>query len=212
MIRNARFIAASLEVITIDNLICEVCGTANPPGTEFCTNCNNYLAWDRSGTTKPAKTTEPPTSEDPSGADRNDGSGPSGPTPRPAVPTDVSCPTCGTTNPDTRRFCTHCGYAFFYGEADPYAGYNMSPGSQAAQDRAARKAYRRSLPPLYRWRRVIIGVVMVALVTSAAVVLLRSDPIGTVQSGWYSLRREFVWVRPVTASVVPADATATKSS
>ena len=24
------------------------CGATNPPGTEFCTNCNSYLAWDRS--------------------------------------------------------------------------------------------------------------------------------------------------------------------
>jgi hypothetical protein len=40
-------------VITID-LICEVCGTSNPPGTEFCTNCNSYLAWDRSVLAKPS--------------------------------------------------------------------------------------------------------------------------------------------------------------
>ena len=77
--------------------------------------------------------------------------------------TDMSCPSCGTINPDTRRFCSHCGYAFFYGGLDPYAGYYTSPASQAAQDRAARKAYRRSLPPLYRWRRVIIGVAVAAL-------------------------------------------------
>ena len=44
--------AANLEVITID-LICEACGTSNPPGTEFCTNCNSYLAWDRSVLAKP---------------------------------------------------------------------------------------------------------------------------------------------------------------
>ena len=40
-------------MITID-LICEVCGTSNPPGTEFCTNCNSYLAWDRSVLAKPS--------------------------------------------------------------------------------------------------------------------------------------------------------------
>jgi len=41
------------------DLICGVCGTSNPPGAEFCTNCNNYLAWDRSGVPRPAG--QPPT-------------------------------------------------------------------------------------------------------------------------------------------------------
>ena len=44
--------AAHLEVITID-LVCESCGETNPPGTEFCTNCNSYLAWDRSVLVRP---------------------------------------------------------------------------------------------------------------------------------------------------------------
>ena len=30
------------------DLICESCGVANPPGTEFCEFCGAYLAWDRS--------------------------------------------------------------------------------------------------------------------------------------------------------------------
>ena len=37
--------------------------------------------------------------------------------------------------------------------------------SEAAQDRAARREYRRSLPPLYRWRRVLVGVLAVVLAT-----------------------------------------------
>jgi hypothetical protein len=123
----------------------------------------------------------------------------------------VNCPSCGTINPGTRRFCSHCGYAFFYGAADPYSGYSyLSPASQAAQDRAARKAYRRSLPTLYRWRRVIIAVLVVALVIVAAV-LLRSDPVGIVKSAWHSLRQEYVWVKPVAVAVVPPKATARKS-
>ena len=56
--------AANLEVITID-LICEVCGASNPPGTEFCTNCNSYLAWDRSVLTKPSGKPPQPTSPAP---------------------------------------------------------------------------------------------------------------------------------------------------
>jgi hypothetical protein len=258
-------LAANLEVITID-LICEVCGTSNPPGTEFCTNCNSYLAWDRSVLAKPSgqpsKSTPPasnqaaPTpqkewtaqSTPPAGsaaggypnagpADQgypNQGypdagyggqgyynpgydqgayyQGGAGYAPTLEQPgyTDMSCPSCGTINPGSRRFCSHCGYAFFYGGLDPYAGYYSSPASQAAQDRAARKAYRRSLPPLYRWRRVIIGV-LVAVLLIAAGVLLRSDPVGIVKGAWYGLRQEYVWVKPVQATVIPPEATAPKS-
>ena len=97
-----------------------------------------------------------------------------------------------------------------YGGLDPYAGYYTSPASQAAQDRAARKAYRRSLPPLYRWRRVIIGVAVAALLIAAGV-LLRSDPVGIVKGAWYGLRQEYVWVKPVQATVIPPEATAPKS-
>jgi hypothetical protein len=95
-------------------------------------------------------------------------------------------------------------------EADPYAGYYASSANQAAQDRAARKAYRRSLPPLYRWRRVIIGVLVVALLVAVAV-LLRQDPVGIVKGAWYGMRQEYVWIKPVQAAVVPPEATAPKS-
>jgi hypothetical protein len=47
----------------------------------------------------------------------------SAPTQEQPAYTDMSCPSCGTINPGTRRFCSHCGYAFFYGEADAYAAY-----------------------------------------------------------------------------------------
>jgi hypothetical protein len=86
----------------------------------------------------------------------------------------------------------------------------VSPATQAAQDRAARKAYRRSLPPLYRWRRVIIGVLVAALIVVIAVAL-RSDPVGIVKGAWYGLRQQYVWVRPVQATVIPPEATAAKS-
>jgi hypothetical protein len=255
-------------VITID-LICEVCGTSNPPGTEFCTNCNSYLAWDRSVLAKPSGqpskpappsnqstqptqkewATQPPPAGGPTGGYPNVGpadqayasqgyvdpgyggqgyydggynqggyqggyypGGAAGGAPTLEQPayTDMSCPNCGTINSGTRRFCTHCGYAFFYNEADPYAGYYASSANQAAQDRVARKAYRRSLPPLYRWRRVIIGVLVVALLVAVAV-LLHQDPVGIVKGAWYGMRQEYVWVKPVQAAVVPPEATAPKS-
>jgi hypothetical protein len=263
----------NLEVSTIE-IICETCGASNPPGTEFCTNCNTYLGWDRSVVTRPPGPTQPtspapapprqprndsaeqspppgnPRAGSPNAGSADQGypnqsyadpgyasqgygtqgyydagynkrpnypggyypdSGSSAPTLQQNAP-GMSCPSCGKINPPTRRFCSRCGYPFVSGGvSDPYGGYGLSAASEAARDRAARKAYRRSLPPLYRWRRVIIGVLVVSLVTFVAV-LLGSHPVAMVKSGWYSLRQEYVWVKPVTAAVVPANITAAKSN
>ena len=43
-------------MIAID-LICEACGEPNPPGTEFCRNCNEFLAWDKAPAETPPPTT-----------------------------------------------------------------------------------------------------------------------------------------------------------
>ena len=250
-------------MITID-LICEVCGTANPPGTEFCTNCNSYLAWDRSvlvtpptGRSKPGPppphppAPTPPTNYPPPDAPTVDYSNAGHPPgyPNQGYPdagyanqgfpdqgypeqgvcgsglrrriradrdqsayADFTCPTCGRVNPATRRFCSRCGYAFFSNEApDPYAGTGGGWGaSEAAQDRSARREYRRSLPPLYRWRRVIIGVLVVVLLGVGAVTLGR-DPVGTVKGGWYTLKRQYLKVSPFQVQVVPAESTAANS-
>ncbi|HSU34261.1 MAG TPA: zinc ribbon domain-containing protein [Propionibacteriaceae bacterium] len=256
-----------MEVITID-LICEVCGTANPPGTEFCTNCNSYLAWDRSvlvspptGRSKPgppapnppaptnyptpdaptvdyANTGDPPGYPDPGYgaqgypdqgyggqgypdqgypdqggyADQGYYGGGYAPAGDQSAYADFTCPTCGRVNPATRRFCSRCGYAFFSSEApDPYAGTGGGwGGSEAAQDRAARREYRRSLPPLYRWRRVIIGALVVILVGVGAVTVGR-DPVGVVKGGWYTLKRQYLKVSPSQVQVVPPEATAANS-
>ena len=125
---------------------------------------------------------------------------------------DQTCPTCGRVNPGTKRFCSRCGYSFVSFEApDPYAmSGSWGAGSEAAQDRAARREYRRSLPPLYRWRRVIIGglVLFLAIVGGVAV---RRDPIGIVQGAWYSLQGQYLKVSPIQVRVEPAEATAAKS-
>ena len=80
------------------------------------------------------------------------------------------CPRCGRPIDPKRRFCAHCGEQF------------IKPGGDApvtrptqkrdtwwsrlwdSKDRVARRAYRRSLPPLYRWRRVIIAILTLALI------------------------------------------------
>jgi zinc-ribbon domain len=44
-------------------LICPDCGTRNQPGTDFCTNCGGYLAWDRTSLIPivTSRTVAPPT-------------------------------------------------------------------------------------------------------------------------------------------------------
>jgi hypothetical protein len=223
------------EVITIE-LKCEVCGESNPPGTKFCTNCGNYL-WDHSDLTdaavQPPTTSptpnpaQPPKKEwtvqapaagspaDAAGYNQGayyqgaSGSGPSAPTLEQPAYADVSCPFCGTINPGTRAFCSHCGNQLY--DPNAYAGYGYWPGPNKAQDRAARRAYRRLLPPLYRWRGLIIGLVIVALLAAAALALGR-DPVARVTGAWYNLRQQYIWVKPVSVTVVPADATAADSN
>ena len=119
--------------------------------------------------------------------------GPSAQTLEQGAYVDQTCPTCGRVNPGTKRFCSRCGYSFVSFEApDPYAmSGSWGAASEAAQDRAARREYRRSLPPLYRWRRVIIGglVLFLAIVGGVAV---RRDPVGIVQGAWYSLQGQYL--------------------
>jgi hypothetical protein len=278
---------AHLEVITI-NLVCESCGETNPPGTEFCTNCNSYLAWDRSVLVRPPEKgarpispvppappmpappinhptpAAPPgsndwTAQDP-GAGYSEGGYPAAgypeagydqgyadqgyvdqgyvdqgygdqayydagyydggyyqggggaPTLEQGAYVDQTCPTCGRVNPGTKRFCSRCGYSFVSFEApDPYAMTgSWGAASEAAQDRAARREYRRSLPPLYRWRRVLIGVLVLVLAIVGGVAV-RRDPIGMVQGAVGSLRGQYLKVAPVQVRVEPAEATAAKS-
>ena len=221
MIGSAGAYGRSLEVITIE-LICETCGHSNPPGTEFCTNCNSYLAWDRSVPTEPAGQPSEPTRTTPKSQAQPSkkqstaqlpAAGQTAPTLEQPASIDISCPNCGTLNPGTRRFCSHCGHQFFYSDAAAYASYEYwSAESQAAQERAAWKAYRLSLPPLYRWRRVIIVVLLVPLGLGAGLAFGR-DPVGILRSGWYSLTQKYDPnpVKVVSVIVVPPEATAAKS-
>ena len=262
-------------MITID-LVCESCGETNPPGTEFCTNCNNFLAWDRSVLVRPpgnnarpvspvppapptpAPPTNYPTPAAPAGANDWTAQGPAAGYPEAAIrPADLSperratptraMPTRGTpTRGMPTRATTTQGYyegGYYQGgggrarrrwnrartsirPARPAAGSTPVPDasapvaatasspsrrptrtpmrdrggrSEAAQDRAARREYRRSLPPLYRWRRVIIGVLVLVLAGR------RSWPCGAIRSGWckdgwYALTKaSIVTVAPVRA-------------
>ena len=225
-------------VITID-LICEACGEPNPPGTEFCRNCNAFLAWDSptarrqpSAATSTTATMPTPAVEQTvptvarPGPDQtyldqtyaaqgagDHGHGDQGYGAQQTYPeqpyTELVCPTCGTVNPPTRRYCAHCGYSFVaeYG-TDPSVDWSAwSPQAMAARDREARKAYRRSLPPFYRWRRVIIAVVVFGLLVGIGA-LVRRDPVALARDGWYRLTKEYVTVGGVRVQVNPTTASA----
>ncbi len=125
-------------------------------------------------------------------------------------PSELTCPSCGQVNPGTKRFCARCGYSFVSSEPADYQNAQPSAWSEAAVDRAAKREYRRSLPPLYRWRRVIIAVLVAGLAT-AGIVVLHRDPVGIIKDVWYGLNRQYVPVTPVQATVLPAEAIAAEA-
>jgi hypothetical protein len=51
----------------------------------------------------------------------------------------------------------------------------------------------------------------VVVLVAVAAVVLGSNPVEMVKSGWYSLTRDYVWVKPVTATVLPSDMSAPNS-
>ncbi len=239
-------------MIAID-LICEACGEPNPPGTQFCRNCNEFLAWDKASTESPPTTTTStaptvpvtpvvaetvPISQqqtvsipavEQSAADQtyvdqtavdqgyvDQGYVDQGYVDQGYVDqgyTEIACPTCGTVNPPTRRFCSHCGYSFVAGQGtDPYVDWGAwTPQAMAARDREAARAYRRSLPPLYRWRRVIIAVLVFALFIGFGA-LLQLGPVALAQDGWHRLTKQYETVSGVQVMVNPTTASAPDSN
>ena len=128
-------------------------------------------------------------------------------------PAELTCPTCGTVNPGTRRYCGHCGYSFVaaYG-TDPYVDWSAwTPQAMAARDREAAREYRRSLPPLYRWRRVIIGALVFVLFVGFGAVL-QLGPVALAQDGWHRLAKQYVAVSGVQVMVNPTTASAPDSN
>ena len=245
-------------MIAID-LICEACGEPNPPGTQFCRNCNEFLAWDKASTeSQPTATTStaptapvtpvvaetvpisqqqtapiPAANDQPAGdqtyvdqsyveqsytdqgyADQTvveQGYVDQGYVKQ--TYTEIACPTCGTVNPPTRRFCSHCGYSFVAGQGtDPYVDWGAwTPQAMAARDREAARAYRRSLPPLYRWRRLIIAVLVFALFIGFGA-LLQLGPVALAQDGWHRLTKQYETVSGVQVMVSPTTASAPDSN
>jgi hypothetical protein len=113
------------------------------------------------------------------------------------------------------RFCGKCGLVLIADQAGV-------PGGGAARqaqpkgwwqrlwdghDRAARRAYRRSLPPLYRWRRVLIAILILGLGVGGLYALGR-HPLRWVIERWYDLRGTTVVVEGVQPKINPPKATA----
>ncbi len=200
---------------------CGACGELNPSDSPFCVECGTYLGWNEPGKAPTAEPTEPmePTggAEPPPAGPRTDpkpGRGPATtappptPPPTPAKPAAPTCPSCGHPYEPGRRFCGRCGFALV---AAPTSTARPQPVIQPArarwwggdpQERAARKAYRRSLPLLYRWRRVLVGLLGAALL-GALVWFLAGDPVRTLKDKWTELTGHLEPVPEVQAQAQP---------
>ncbi len=132
----------------------------------------------------------------------------------PVEPIAPTCPTCGRPIGDARRFCGHCGQQFVLPGAggSPAVRPTAKPDTWWTRlwdnkDRAARRSFRRSLPPLYRWRRMIIAVLCV-LLAAGGLTLIHHSPKSFVMARYYDLRKTLVVVKPVDARTIPPDTSA----
>ena len=216
------------EVAAID--VCEACGEQNPAGSAFCLYCGAYLGWDQKvpaerkqsaagpSTPQPAQSPAPPTVQPGpqpvahTAAQPAAGTGPAGyPTaPQPVVTIPAghtACPACGHPNDASRRFCGRCGLALRPGM--PTARVSAPREQQSwwqrfrdPTDRRARREYRRSLPPLYRWRRVLIGLLVIAC-AAGVLFVIGKNPVGWVKATWYDVRGTLEPVDGVTFTELP---------
>ncbi len=116
-----------------------------------------------------------------------------------------SCPTCGKDNDSSLRFCSRCGLTLTAAATGtsrlaPAAATSPQKGHfGGSEDRAARRAYRRSLPPLYRWRRVALSLLALVVLVGLAF-LLAGNPVQLAKQGWYELTDRTERIEGVTAS------------
>lgn len=126
----------------------------------------------------------------------------------------ATCPACGRIVDDGRRFCGHCGQQFI-GPGDGGTPLTRPVAKRetwwtrlwGSKDRVARRSYRRSLPPLYRWRRVIIVLVSLGLIGGGLALIGRS-PKAFVLARYYDIKGTTVPIKAVTATIIPPDASA----
>ena len=197
--------------------VCEACGERNPADSAFCLFCGVYLGWnerpDTGGTQQPSRAApqeadhtqvlEPQPPSEPRSAPAYSapvGVGqplpplspaPGGP-PMAPYAGHAPCPVCGRVNEPDRRFCSRCGQVLQVQGTEPMA---TPPARRTSwwsrlfdsEDRRARRAYRRSLPAWYRWRRWLIALAVLALVV-VALVVVGKNPVTWAKARWYDLR------------------------
>ncbi len=127
--------------------------------------------------------------------------------PLPPVPRSAavpSCSRCGTPRVPGRRFCARCALEF-----DPQQGgrtawttglqrrepwwRRLFSRGRSPRERAALRAYRRSLPVRYRVFRVLAALLAAAVVVGA-VLAVRGDPVRWLQARWDDVHDNLVTV------------------
>ena len=120
------------------------------------------------------------------------------------------CPSCGRENEPTRTLCARCGYVLRPAAtgAEPTATRRRDTWWSRLfdpQDRAARRAFRRSLPAKYWWRRAIFSLLGVLVVGGLAAFLLTRDPVQWARGTWFDVRGITDEVQDVQATASPPD-------
>ncbi|WP_112246023.1 zinc ribbon domain-containing protein [Kribbella monticola] len=216
--------------------VCTACGERNPAGSAFCLYCGVYLGWDQATADERPPVGQSATEQTAAATQRSSQGGAGSvstqlpsvdPAPEQAKPArttqyedvsgrpkpgEVACPQCGVPNAVTLRFCSKCGKVL-----RPTAFTSQTPPVVASQtwwqrlwdpkDRKARREYRRSLPPLYRWRRVITAVVAIAAVLTVFSIVGK-NPVSWAKDRLYDVRGTLVAVDPVVFAGAPPQSVA----
>jgi uncharacterized OB-fold protein len=120
----------------------------------------------------------------------------------PDTPTGPVCPDCGRINDPGRRFCAKCGRQL--GQTRQLqTGTAESRADSRRRERADRRAFRDSLPAIYRWRRIGLITLAVAVLLAGAVTV-GADPVGWVKARWYDVKGSVVNVAGVQATALTA--------
>lgn len=189
------------------DVICEACGTANKSSAEFCSNCGRYLRWDGPAAV-PEPESRPRSQLTPMDPDEllGDRSGRPVPTDQqvltieaPEKSESAVCSTCWRVNEPGLRFCAKCGTRISWTQAEPL---HIGSAELRRHTLANQRAFRDSLPAIYRLRRIGLVVLAIAVVGALAITV-GANPVGWVKARWYDIRGTVVVVPGVQATVLP---------
>jgi len=206
------------------DVICEACGATNRSTAEFCTGCGRFLGWrEPVDGTQPAP--QPQSQQTPVqvAADEHqpvNRTTPISQAPAPqapvgqavldkpqaqtvelaTVPAGPVCPKCWRVNAPGRRFCAKCGTRIAATQAGAVRGNDAADLQR--QEQANQRAFHDSLPAIYRWRRVGLVALAVAVV-AALTITVGADPVGFARARWYDIKGTLAQVPGVQATVVP---------